>query len=84
MSCPLTSIVNPLNEKEIFLFYLTENKGTGLEIYNYTKREKVGLTAFKDNITTPPEDDLIANPGSFSSLLANGLVGLLARTSPSK
>ncbi|KAH7146128.1 hypothetical protein EDB81DRAFT_759423 [Dactylonectria macrodidyma] len=76
MSCPLTSIVNPLNEKEIYFFYLTQNKGTGLEIYGHPRPDKVVVTEFQGNIKTPPEDDLIVNPGSFSSLVTNGVLNV--------
>ncbi|OCL06352.1 hypothetical protein AOQ84DRAFT_378684 [Glonium stellatum] len=72
MSCPLSSIANPLNPSEILLFYLIEQGTVGLERHNF--EDKYKATKFSDNGV--PDVDFIANPASFSALTFNGLMNV--------
>jgi hypothetical protein len=70
MSCPISSIPNPLNPAEILLFYLTEGGNVGIDRHNY--KTEYAFAKFNDNGV--PDVDHIVNPGSFTALTFGGLV----------
>jgi hypothetical protein len=69
---PLSSIVNPLDPKQVLLFYVTEKGRTGLEKHSF-EHEEPNVIAFADNGVS--SGDIVAHPSSFSALKYNGLVG---------
>ena len=73
MSCPITSVINPLNPAEILLFYLDDKGTTGLERHSF-QNNQYNPTKFADNGVA--DVDVIANPGAFSALTSGGLVCL--------
>ncbi|KAK0667209.1 hypothetical protein QBC41DRAFT_374864 [Cercophora samala] len=74
MSCPLSSLVNPLNPKQVLLFYLSGNQSPALELQD-VGADKTTATAFADNLSAPV-DSKIVNPGSFSALYNENLLNL--------
>ncbi|KAL7939902.1 hypothetical protein V8C35DRAFT_18607 [Trichoderma chlorosporum] len=79
MTCPITSIPNPLNPKELYLFFLTgKGKFTpGLEIHNYAN-DAHAVTNFQDNGITAPVagTNTIINPGAYTSVVWNSMLNV--------
>lgn len=84
MSCPLSSLVNPLDKEQVLLYYLSSNQTPALELH-HVGAEKTTATAFADNLSAPV-DSKIVNPGSFSALYNEKLLNLygLVQSAPQK
>ncbi|KAK4648393.1 uncharacterized protein QC761_109625 [Podospora bellae-mahoneyi] len=84
MSCPLSSLVNPLDNEQVLLYYLSSNQTLALELH-HVGAEKTTATAFADNISAPVDSNIV-NPGSFNALYNEKLLNLygLVQSAPQK
>lgn len=80
MSCPLSSLVNPLDKEQVLLYCLSSNQTPALELH-HVGAEKTTATAFADNLSAPV-DSKIVNPGSFSALYNEKLVRGISSEAP--
>ncbi|KAI0391888.1 hypothetical protein F5Y17DRAFT_385093 [Xylariaceae sp. FL0594] len=81
MTCPITSIPNPLNPQELYLFFLAgKGKYTpGLEIHSYASGSHA-VTGFVDHGITAPAagTNSILNLGAFTSVVWNSMLNVYA------
>jgi hypothetical protein len=76
MSTPQTSLINPLDPNKILLFHLNSKGNVALDRYRFANG-KYNATVI-DGYGVPAGPDIVSNPGSFTSLTTNGLVGYKA------
>ena len=73
MSCPLASILNPLKEAQVLVFYLSKQMSTALEVHDITAKDTNPILLV-DNLEDPVPGPKISNPGAYSAIYNEGLV----------